>query len=111
MKVRGSFISVDEIPDCREVCTGKGDQGRGWRTAEEVEYLFFPDGLESCQEHALSPELSVAASPGGQGTVAWGLCAKIDKGMRNDLLEWAWPNLLHLEVQWESKIITGTQQQ
>lgn len=31
----------------------------------------------------------------------FGLCMKIDKNMRNDLLEQAWPSPVHLEVQWE----------
>lgn len=52
-------------------------------------------------EHALTPELSLAACSGGQVMVSLVLGMKIDKNMRNDLLEQAWPSLLPLEVQWK----------
>lgn len=50
------------------------------------------------QEHALTSELSLAACSSGQVMVSLVLGMKIDKNMRNYLLEQACPSLLPLEV-------------
>lgn len=94
LKVRGSFITVDEIPDCREGFVSH-QEIRAESGGQQRKFKFFSLMVWGhVQEHALSPELSLAACSGGQLTAALGLCTKIVKNMRNDLLEQPWLNLL-----------------